>query len=410
MRLSPSQISLFDDSTAFGCNRKWWFKYIGGIETPGDASQDLGKEIHKSIEDFVLGKGDVNCLHPIAMPAANLIREVKNWGGNKEVEMKIELGQLELWGHQVTGQIDYLNDKPRLIDWKTTSNIKRYAKTEEQVAKDIQTNIYGKYFYNQTGSKAPLETSLVYMQTRGSAKFQEVSTVLTEKSIDQVLTSFEPIIKSMELAAKSPVEEVKGDTEKCRIGKGGCPYFSICPKAGGDIMSLFDKFRAAAKPVEAVLPAVLPPDAPQSKPELAADTLGQSQATQETTPPPPVTSAPVSEAAHLNVPAPVPQKRGPGRPRKTVSEPTATVAHVQPEMQTREVVSVVKNQITSTTLRHSLTINLGNYESAKVEVERTIEGDDLKKLSAMVQEDLKTEIEPYRRLQEARAKPKEVKV
>ena len=101
---------------------------------------------------------------------------------------------------------------------------------------------------------------------------------------------------------------------------------------------------APPPPVAVAAPAapVLPPDAPASKPELAS-------------------KAPEAPAA-VEAPPPAP-KRGPGRPPGSPNKPkTAEVvsvpsAPVAPSMTVIEV-----------TLSHGMTINLGDYNSARVDV------------------------------------------
>lgn len=95
-------------------------------------------------------------------------------------------------------------------------------------------------------------------------------------------------------------------------------------------------------PPPAPVAAVLPPDAPASKPELASAK---------------------PEAPAVEAPPPAP-KRGPGRPPGSPNKPkVGTLLEAAPAPTT--VPSMV---ITEITLSHGMTINLGKFNSARVDV------------------------------------------
>ena len=365
MRLSPSQLEQFDPTSVFGCQRKWWWKYVQKVPSPADESQQLGIDVHKSIEDYIKGDG-TNRLHPIAMNGKQWIDEARGHQGKYKAEFDISI---QLFGHEFIGKVDYQNDAPRLLDWKTTSNVKKYAKKPEELPTYIPLIIYAKKFFEEHPEHDELDVGLVYLQTKG--KTGELrQTRFTRKGVDAELPRLELLVRSMEtVAQKTTVEDVEGCFEKCNVGRG-CPYNNLCH---GDVMSLFDRFSAPKKTeVE-----VLPPDAPKSHPVLAAESVKEKVAPVV---PPPTQVAPAPQATTTAQP-----KRGPGRPRKAVSEP------VEEHAVTQHRVSV----------RHSLTINLGNYESAKVEVE--LEGDDgFENVNERVVFALSQATRPYQAMKEER--------
>lgn len=94
---------------------------------------------------------------------------------------------------------------------------------------------------------------------------------------------------------------------------------------------------------------ILPPDAPASRPELAAD------------PVPGFSATPVPVVAVETPTAPV--KRGRGRPK---AAPTADVERLVLTADAPAPEPVFK--VLELTIGHTATINMGNYQSAKVEV------------------------------------------
>ena len=51
--LSPSMINKFDASAPFGCERRWWYRYVKGLDEPQIGNQQLGERVHALIESFL---------------------------------------------------------------------------------------------------------------------------------------------------------------------------------------------------------------------------------------------------------------------------------------------------------------------------------------------------------------------
>src|SRR5258708_3501232 len=114
-RLSVSQIETFDPITPFGCNRRWWFKYVAHMPDPGSAATGLGTQVHAEIERYL--KTGENCLGKIALEGKHLIDAIKPHALLVEHEMKP--GELDLLGIPFAGKIDVVCDNG-LVDWKTS--------------------------------------------------------------------------------------------------------------------------------------------------------------------------------------------------------------------------------------------------------------------------------------------------
>lgn len=355
---SASAISSFDVRTTWGCKRRWWLEQVAGQKPPPDPSQAKGEAIHKQIEHYLFTKE--NKLGVEALAGKHHIDSVARVGPVYQLEQWIP-DTFELSGVRVRGRIDFqAKDTSGLLlaiyDWKTTSSIERYGKLPHQLSKDVQMLIY-RAAARHMGCVDPLKMGLVYFGTK-KRESEIVEAQVTNAQLDDGLRDIHSTLSQMKVVASATdSEEVEPDRSKCDVGRG-CPHKSHCMK-GTTMASLLERMNALraapAAPAPAPTPAppppvavaapaapVLPPDAPASKPELAS-------------------KAPEAPAA-VEAPPPAP-KRGPGRPPGSPNKPkTAEVvsvpsAPVAPSMTVIEV-----------TLSHGMTINLGDYNSARVDV------------------------------------------
>src|SRR5262249_52640120 len=145
---SVSQIKLFQE-----CPRKWYQQYVKGIREPQTEDQKLGVAIHEELETFIRTRtGDRGRLSLLA-PAYDWI-ETEIVGEKNEHRLFTEWGLhdapkpqppnkpdwskslVSLAGVPFAGYIDwFLPGLPlRVIDFKTTKAISKWAKTEEQLA------------------------------------------------------------------------------------------------------------------------------------------------------------------------------------------------------------------------------------------------------------------------------------
>jgi hypothetical protein len=411
--ISPSQIESFDHSSPFGCERKWWFKSILKWPEPQTESQSLGDALHATIEHY-LGARPEAPNNPRAWElfkaGKHIVDDVK-----PEVLAVEEWMKLELAGCLVRGRIDLLlgtHGVHTVLDWKTTSSIERYAKNPQSLKTNTQLVLYAQYVKRAKECGNPLTLSHVYFQTRGSIRAERVSTQVTHEGLDAHTNNvIVPIVERMKVAAKvTDVAKTRIDTAKCKF----CSFQDRCPKDSlmPSLKELLASYKSPATTPTASEPSaepVLPPDAPASVPALAADPVpGFSPAVEAPAAPPP--PAPVAPS-----PAPVPAKRGPGRPRKLKIEDAPSVPPPAPAPPTPAVAAAYAPAPTSkpapapspvffsikrVTLSHGLTLNMGNFNSARVDLSMDAEVDRdesavLDALSQKIRERLNQELSLY---------------
>lgn len=404
-KLSVSSIEAFDNATPFGCQTRWHFEYVQNLKGPPDASLQLGTLVHTSIEEYL--KTGVNGLHPVAVKGKHLIDQYVG----RVVAVEQWFDSLTILGLPFRGKIDLIAGSPReIVDWKTSSDIARYAKTAGQLKSSVQLNVYAHWYFAGAPGVDQVKASLVYFQTKGT-KSERVSADITRSEAATKFTALEPLVEAMIEAAHLPVEATTPDFDKCGMARG-CPHRKICPHYkqhtqllpllpdNNSTMSLLDRFRTIPE-----IPKDQLPEAPEAwkDPAPTAPDRPSSIAAEEVTVPMARPLTEESVTTEVEIPN-LPPRRGPGRPRKTVTAPAPVLSDddfkrrkLEEMLAHKASVEAQKGTITKMKIRHGLTINIGNYQSAKVEVEFEAEGLTQKELSDKVREALELEAAPYRK-------------
>lgn len=439
--LSPSLLNAFDSSAAFGCERRGWFKYVKGLPEPTTDAMTRGTHLHAMNEEYLktgkilLGTPEQTAWFNAGRHYLDTLRARRDgyqggsvvkgfWYATEEALPP----DFRVYGVLVSpmSKCDVVTEAG-IIDWKTTSDIEKYGKTPGQLAKDVQMLIYAKAFHPT--AEAVTLTHGQY-QTKGRVKFHASSVELTRNELD---TNYERVInplveKVKAVAAVTDMNEVTPNRNACRT----CPHSAVCPtEKASIIMSIFDRLKksqlqaaAVSAPAEkttfvAVDGSILPPDAPPSKPELAAkpvEGFSQKESGFEAVPPPRrnlIVNAPTSEpspSADLATEAPKPtpppapepeKKRGPGRPpgaknkpkdnpigpsdgevreqkRKQAEISRAATKLAEMDLARRVVEAdnafVETIQFESVTVNYGLTLNLGNFNSVRFDVAMSAKG------------------------------------
>lgn len=440
-KVSPTDVEGFDPRSTFGCPSKFHFKTVQGIPEGGNVATALGDEVHGQNEHF-LATGE-NGLGKIALPGLWFLEKVRPYVAtffasdypsltfkhhlptNVSIGLGIEMkfgktSGYTLEGLPVTGRIDLLLDYGRaradaplvrqVHDHKTSSNVENYGKTEDDLLHNHQTSMYLDFarhvFGWGTEENELLRMSHGYLQTKGKKLFKPVETFVTIPQLDLQLEDTKKVIRAMKhVAAEPDIRKVDKNLAACDIGYG-CPYRNRCPRGVSAMNSLLSRFKktsapaapaaapapAPAAPPKAAAPApapaappiakVKPPDAPASNPAIASQPPKVRKLTIQDVPSPAeeaqlaLTEANTEPAPEAAPTAPSPalaDKKGPGRPRAdgTPAQPRALIT------------------VNQMTLRHGLTVNLGDHNFAKVEVEIGAEFQNMKK------EDVEKELGEY---------------
>lgn len=273
-QISATQVTMFDDrDDRLGCHRKWHYNYIHKLRGPPTPAMERGKKIHTELEHTLKTRGQVRDTEfapyvystlphlPIAggkLKAGiekRLLIEMRMW-----LQLEPALGWL--------GFIDLLFSRAGngmvIWDHKTTSDF-RYAKTPEELAKNIQLISYARWAYEK-GHKGMIDLVHFYIQTKPKCpkkpKVLYRNRLVSEAHVRSVWDNeVLPVIPEMKEVAAVPKEDtqlLRPNTRACPMYRG-CEFRSKCgiettissmfatPTKGSDMSSSFlDKIKAKA--------------------------------------------------------------------------------------------------------------------------------------------------------------------
>jgi hypothetical protein len=352
IKTSASAIESFDDSSPFGCQRRWFFKSVLKVPEPPRDNLTLGTNLHSAVENFLI-KGAPGEMTPEVQRLFHAIKaEVIRVRDEGFLALEHPIDFLMAPDVRIIGRIDVLR-KNGPLDWKTSSDVGKYAPTPYKLARSTQMVTYARWqdmvTFDGNTIGAPTQVTHVYVQTKGAPVTQRIDAMMTPALLTEGTSRVINIAREMKSALSLPntpegANDLRPDRSKCRGNtKMPCPYINICPVEKAAMSSALDRLKArlntapmpsaqkavvdavkAAPATQAIVPpdapapapvekfmAVPPPKAPAAKKlviqevvEPAQEVLPASSASAATADVSPATTAATTEAP----------KRGPGRP------------------------------------------------------------------------------------------------
>jgi hypothetical protein len=318
VEISASQIGAWDL-----CQRKWAYTYVAGIRSPSNASAALGSAVHEKLERHML-KGEAFDTTPredgavtvdaIAAQAAPYVP--RQWlaieapfrlavtprgsiiGSGDEVEAVEEAKRYAAgttsWHDGsdldvviLNGRIDVIRDAFTVMDWKTSKDIRRYAKTPEDLETDPAAIIYAAALETATKRRSYEGTSLVwvYLSTRLKGAKSVSTAIQGVRRLPMLAPQLEGIVAARR-AWKSP-EDAPPNPAGC-MAYGGCFFRDRCSinqNPQGPSVALGRRLSMTAPVMDlaallralpqqgAPTPAAPTPAAPTPAPQAAAPTV-----------------------------------------------------------------------------------------------------------------------------------------
>ncbi len=230
VRISPSAIDTWRT-----CQRKWAYRYIARLETPGNASAQLGNLCHAALEAHEKGERAIDTSpHPSGPTVGQIAAQGLEYVPPQivMVEGRFSLrcdvyGNIDPAGEvELNGLIDLVGaygEEPFIQDWKTTKDF-RYAKTADVLMRDPQAIIYAAAWESATGRDATAGR-WVYLHTglRGSRPVE--FRISGRRALPMLSSDLRGIVharRNWTVATDAPV-----NLSACRA-YGGCPYLPAC--------------------------------------------------------------------------------------------------------------------------------------------------------------------------------------
>ncbi len=315
---SASQLTFF-----LACKRKWWFQYVAGFKPSDSKSRELGKVIHKHSEN-ALRDGKLPSDDRAEAGLAELSRLEAAGSGNLSARLRVrddatvesylqsmanyvQLGEVKLESRfeielppnqffarrRFVGNIDLYDKRepcrPKVIDYKTMSDLK-YAKTEYELATDVQMNVYGFAALQECTEADAVTVQHIAIPTKGRITGIACEATLDRPMVERAWSSYLPILDEMDEARANAINAAAVPADGLNNGEceryGGCAHKERCaaaifsaniganemanaPHLENKLATLRQRTKGDA-PTQPNAPASSPPAAPPSAPPAAA--------------------------------------------------------------------------------------------------------------------------------------------
>jgi hypothetical protein len=335
--LSASQLVTFTT-----CRRAWAYDKLEGIERPETDATNEGKAIHQEVENYYR-----DGVTPTRRTALALLQHLPGRGPALKPEFTFEL----VWPGEpayLRGAIDLVDPHSNTVfDHKTTTNIDRYAKTQDDLVLDAQAVMYGLAYRALVKRVDDINLQWTYVQREDPKtrppKSVPVGITQTKDMLEAGLHHWAPVVTELvQIHRKRPsVDAVDASPGDACFKYGGCHYRDRCSSYAGrraptkeePDMTMIDFALLAS------LGAATPPPAKDPEPIEAPESTPLPEAsTVKVAPNMPlldsvmvaldIAPAVVPPDAQPNVspndpppPTPEPVKRGRGRPKVQKVEP-----------------------------------------------------------------------------------------
>lgn len=228
--VSASEIKLWKE-----CNRKWGWKYIGGLKGPDSAAAALGKETHAILEQYHKDGLAWDYTRPAGEIAAKALDYVPRPGtGIPEEEFRVADGDL-LW----KGFRDLVVPTgPEVWDYKTTSDL-MWAKTPQELSTDPQGVIYAKITLDEYKASA-VDLKWLYLKSRKPYASRLVQVTMHREHTEKEFSALRDLARHIAAtySTTTDVLALPANTDACD-NYGGCPHLSLCKISPGARMATF---------------------------------------------------------------------------------------------------------------------------------------------------------------------------
>ncbi len=246
--LSPSSLERGDGPS--GCQRKWWYKYVGKVPDVERASQFVGTQAHAELAQFA--KTGIDVLGPVARRAKPMVPRVPGLLIEHPIATSLDTAPVRLDGIPLVGYVDLAHDSREnrggsdiedtldpegtveVIDYKTASS-DRYYKSGDELRRSVQMVTYGEFF-RLFGAKW-LRLSHVYIRTDAPKPAAKRTILVPAQEVADRFGSFVPAARLLRQAARAATaDDVEPNLSACSAF-GGCQHRSYCTAAAKNSLS-----------------------------------------------------------------------------------------------------------------------------------------------------------------------------
>lgn len=223
--------------TAERCLRRWYYEKVEGHREPETPAQARGTALHSEWQKHFVND---EALGPLAMAGIEL-KPGFLFTSEEPTHRIDDKGFIDALvkvdGVPLVGYID-ICARNAVWDIKTTSD-KKYAKTPDQLAGNLQMLGYAMHAWELFGHREPMTIAHWYFLTRGKPKSWVVETVVEPEQAFAEWAKATPIMRTIrEAASLGPgrADDVACNTDACDDYRG-CYHRSRCSAGSSDLLA-----------------------------------------------------------------------------------------------------------------------------------------------------------------------------
>jgi RecB family exonuclease len=224
--VSASSIELYR-----ACPRKWYYRYILKHTSQATEAMLLGTKVHAVLEEYLL-----NGTTPAGRAKAALIAApgIKLLPARNPKTQRVEapLSDFKIEGLPVPfkGFIDLLDltDGVHILDHKTTSDLTKWPKTEEELAVNTQLIIYARHVLEHYPQAKEARLTHIYYQTKTPYAAKSVSVSVTREDVYERFKEILTIAESMVEAASNSLDSTAKESGYCYSYGKRCDHYNEC--------------------------------------------------------------------------------------------------------------------------------------------------------------------------------------
>ena len=213
----------------------WFLSYIMKKKPPQASFQNLGEQIHKSLEDYINDGTYPDLSDKAGMLASKALHLVPM---ERAVQSEVRFEDLPVQPDSpipMAGIMDVLcldGSVPLVLDFKTSKS-KRWFKRKSELTSDIQLMVYAKFALASAPDAEFIDIGLIYISSLPETPFSQlVQTRTSRKAVDAFWEKeIETAMDEISFASVSLSSEMIRNYDFCGA-YGGCRLIDICESQG----------------------------------------------------------------------------------------------------------------------------------------------------------------------------------
>lgn len=229
--MSLSHVSASSIELYRSCPRKWYYRYLLGHRGDTTEAMQRGTKVHEVLEEYLLngtipsGRSQVV---KIASPGIELLPA--RYPLEQRVEAPLEDFKIPGLPVPFKGFIDLLDltDGVHILDHKTTSNLDKWSKTEQELAVNTQLIIYARHVLEHYPDVSEARLTHIYYQTKTPYGAKKVSVVVMREDVYSRFNEILDTVEAMLEAASNSIDSTSKESGFCYAYGKRCEHYTDC--------------------------------------------------------------------------------------------------------------------------------------------------------------------------------------